>query len=87
MNISSNDAGRNSCLKSPFTTSILKVPKDSKNLDIPTLWLPIIINAHHPPQIFSVFLKSKMIQKTEKAIFSHKSRANLSGSGSGKIGI
>jgi hypothetical protein len=69
MNISSNDVGRNSCLKSPFTPSILKVTEDSKNLDIPTLWLPIIINAHYPPQFFSVFFKSKIIQNAENVIY------------------
>ncbi|PRA82807.1 hypothetical protein CQ056_19110 [Peribacillus simplex] len=69
MNISSNDAGRNSCLKSPFSPSIPKVTEDSKNLDIPTLRLPIIINSQHRPQFFSVFFNSKIIQKVGKVIF------------------
>jgi hypothetical protein len=69
MNISSNDVGRNSCLKSPFTPSILKVPEDSKNLDIPTLWLPIIIKAHHQPQIFFSFFIIQNDPKNGKSDF------------------
>ncbi|PAL10802.1 hypothetical protein B8W99_18200 [Peribacillus simplex] len=61
--------GRNSCLKSPFTPSIPKVTEDSKNLDIPTLQLPITINSEHRPQFFFNFFNSKIIQKVGKVIF------------------